>query len=75
MFGPDLLVAPILYEGLRERQVYLPEGQWININDGTECAGGQSVTGAAPYEAIPVYVRAGSAVAKAINAVPGFGKV
>ena len=75
MFGPDLLVAPILYEGLRERQVYLPEGQWININDGTECAGGQSVTGAAPYEAIPVYVRAGSAVAKAIDAVPGFGKV
>ena len=74
MFGPDLLVAPILYEGLRERQVYLPEGEWVNINDGTGYTGGQIVTGAAPYEAIPVYVKAGSAVAKLIETVPGFGK-
>jgi alpha-D-xyloside xylohydrolase len=24
MFGPDLLIAPVLYEGARERNVYLP---------------------------------------------------
>ena len=28
MFGPDVLVAPVLYEGIREREVYLPEGNW-----------------------------------------------
>ena len=39
MFGPDVLVAPILYEDVRERQVYLPEGRWININDGSEWDG------------------------------------
>ena len=26
MFGPDLLVAPVLYEGARARKVYLPNG-------------------------------------------------
>ena len=62
MFGPDVLVAPILYEGLREREVYLPEGQWKNINDGTVFAGGQTITAPAPYEAIPVFVRCGSEV-------------
>lgn len=29
MFGPDILVAPVLYEGMRQREVYLPEGaEW-----------------------------------------------
>ena len=60
MFGPDVLVAPVLYEGIREREVYLPEGNWRNINDGREYTGGQSITAAAPYDAIPVFVKAGT---------------
>ena len=64
MFGPDVLVAPILYANVREREVYLPGGDWININDGKNYAGGQMVTADAPYEAIPVFVRAGSEAAE-----------
>ena len=63
MFGPDVLVAPVLYEDVRERQVYLPEGKWININDGSEWDGGQTITAPAPYEAIPVFVKAGTEAA------------
>ena len=62
MFGPDVLVAPVLYENVRERQVWLPEGKWTNINDGTVSDGGQTITAPAPYEAIPVFARTGSAV-------------
>ena len=62
MFGPDVLVAPILYEDVRERQVYLPEGKWRNINDGTEFDGGRTITAPAPYEAIPVFVKVGAEV-------------
>lgn len=28
MFGPDVLVAPVLYTGETERKVYLPEGKY-----------------------------------------------
>ena len=62
MYGPDVLVAPVLYENVREREVWLPEGKWTNINDGTTFEGGQTITAPAPYEAIPVFARTGSAV-------------
>jgi alpha-D-xyloside xylohydrolase len=64
MFGPDVLVAPVLYENVRERSVYLPEGNWRNINDGECFEGGRTITAPAPYEAIPVFVKAGSEVEK-----------
>ena len=31
LFGPDLLVAPVVDEGARRRGVYLPRGRWVNF--------------------------------------------
>lgn len=33
MFGEDILFAPIITQGQTKRQVYLPKGEWINVND------------------------------------------
>ncbi len=55
MFGPAYLVAPILSAGETARDVYLPEGNWQNINDKTEYAGGQTVRCDAPIDVIPVF--------------------
>ncbi len=56
MFGPDLLVAPVLYEGARSRDVYLPAGTaWTD----ERVDGGQRITADAPLERIPLYLRAG----------------
>ncbi|MDI9440534.1 MAG: glycoside hydrolase family 31 protein [Bacillota bacterium] len=60
MFGSDMLVCPILYEGMREREVYLPVGNWRNINDNKIYEGGRVVTCPAPMDAIPVFVREGT---------------
>ena len=67
MFGPDLLVAPILAAGLRERDVYLPAGDWIDGWSGAAMAGGSVHRCAAPIDRIPVFVRAGAAVAGAFT--------
>jgi len=60
LFGPDILVAPVAEPGVREREVYLPPGSWVDTATGMEHAGGRKVTVAAPLERIPVFVRAGA---------------
>jgi alpha-D-xyloside xylohydrolase len=61
MFGPDLLVAPVLEQGARLRRLYLPAGtDWEDAWTGARQAGGQWIEIAAPIETIPVFLRAGS---------------
>ena len=44
MFGDDLLIAPTFHTEQKERQVYLPEGEWINLFTGKKYAGRQWIT-------------------------------
>jgi alpha-D-xyloside xylohydrolase len=61
MFGPGLLVAPVLYEGARSRQVYLPDGStWTDAWSGNSLNGGQWITAEAPLDRIPLYLRDGA---------------
>ncbi|MFW2491619.1 TIM-barrel domain-containing protein [Clostridium chromiireducens] len=58
MFGPDVLVAPILYKGYTSRKVYLPEGaKWKDINSGKIFIGGQWIDYDAPLEIIPLFLK------------------
>lgn len=58
MFGPDLLVAPIVREGERKRNVYLPEGSdWTDAWSGEVYKGGDWTEALAPIDRIPLYLR------------------
>ncbi len=58
MFGPDVLVAPILFEGQRARDVYLPIGtRWVSHGSGEVFDGGQVVNESAPLDHLPVLFR------------------
>ena len=58
MFGPDLLVAPILQYGGRERTVYLPAGStWRDAWIDETFDGGAWHTVPAPLDRIPLYFR------------------
>lgn len=60
LLGRDVLVAPILEAGARERAVYLPRGAtWTDPVSGTTHEGGRTVTLPAPLDTIPVLVRDG----------------
>ena len=58
MFGSKYLVAPVMHLGERERDVYLPEGLWENVNTGETVSGGQTLRVPAPLDEIPVFKRA-----------------
>ena len=63
MFGPAFLVAPVTEYKARSRKVYLPAGStWYDFYTGQAPRGGQTITAAAPYERMPLFVRAGSIV-------------
>lgn len=60
MFGSELLIAPIMEEGVRSRRVYLPVGTtWKNAYTGEVLKGGQTVEVNAPLEVIPVFTKEG----------------
>ncbi|MFR0908578.1 MAG: TIM-barrel domain-containing protein [Lachnospiraceae bacterium] len=60
MFGPSILVAPILYEDQNERDVYLPSGnKWTLLMNGEVYEGGQTLHVTAPIDEIPVFIREG----------------
>jgi alpha-D-xyloside xylohydrolase len=61
MFGPALLVSPVVREGATTRTAYLPGGTaWYDFWTGERRPGGARVVAAAPLERIPLDVRAGS---------------
>ena len=60
MLGPALMACPVYEYGARERSVYFPEGGWYDFYTGQYIEGGQRLTVPAPYERMPLYVRAGS---------------
>ncbi|MGO1308662.1 MAG: glycoside hydrolase family 31 protein [Kluyvera intermedia] len=60
LFGEDLLVAPVMQAGQRQREVWLPGGHcWVSL-DGERYQGGQRVTVVAALETIPLFIREGS---------------
>lgn len=62
MFGPDLLVSPVMEAGADSRTIYLPRGaQWTDAYTHKVYEGGQTVTVPAPIDVIPVMVRDGKA--------------
>ena len=61
LFGPDLLVAPVVEKGVAARQVYLPEGaDWTDAYTGRKYDGGQWILAEAKLHMIPVYYRDGA---------------
>jgi alpha-D-xyloside xylohydrolase len=63
VFGPDLLVAPVVDENTR-RPVYLPTGDWVDYWTGSAVKGGQTVVVDVPVDKIAVYARAGAVIPK-----------
>ena len=62
MFGPSILVNPVTTPGATSRRVYLPRGQWFNFYTGVFLQGEKFIDADAPYDKIPLFIRAGSII-------------
>lgn len=63
LFGEAFLVAPVVDHRARQRQVYFPgTGTWYDFGSGAAHRGGTIATVAAPFERMPLFVRAGAIV-------------
>src|SRR5215469_7113578 len=62
LFGPSILVNPVLEPDAATRHLYLPKSRWYDFWTGKAIEGGKSIDAAASIETIPLYIRAGSVV-------------
>lgn len=63
LFGPDILVAPVIEAGTKERIVYLPEGSvWRSVSDDRVYQGGETVTVPVTLGTTPLFHRGDTAI-------------
>ena len=62
LFGMDILVAPVWRVGERQREVYIPAGQFVDYWTGQTHTGPTTIMADAPLDRIPFYIRKGTDV-------------
>jgi alpha-glucosidase/alpha-D-xyloside xylohydrolase len=62
LWGPDLLVVPVVAKGAKARRLYLPAGDWYDWWTGEKVAGKRWVERPVDLATLPLYVRAGAIV-------------
>lgn len=61
-FGESIMVGLVTEYEQREKDIYLPAGDWYNYWTGEKLPGGQTVTVDAPLDQTPLFVKAGSII-------------
>lgn len=62
LFGPAFMACPVYQYKARSREVYFPEGTWYDFYSGKTTRGGGRIAVEAPYERMPLFVKAGAIV-------------
>lgn len=65
MFGDNLLVSPVLDQGITSKSIYLPAGTWIDYFTGKTYAGGQTIdyaVNSTSWDDVPLFVKQGAII-------------
>ncbi len=60
LWGPDILVAPVVEKGAASRRLYLPRGTWFDFWTEERVEGGREIDRVVDLGTMPLYVRAGA---------------
>ncbi len=62
LFGEEMLLAPVYQKGATTREVYLPDGDWVNFWTGEILRGKTAHSVKAPIHQIPLFIRQGAII-------------
>ncbi len=62
LVGENMLVAPIVEQGVTKRLVYLPAGNWINYWTKERITGNKHIIVDAPLDVMPIFIKEGSII-------------
>lgn len=62
LFGKEILMAPLWSDTTFYRNIYLPEGDWIDFFDETVYQGKQTINYHAPIDRVPILIKAGAII-------------
>ena len=67
LFGRNILIAPITEDSCRQRNIYFPEGDWIDFWDGTKYTGNSYIKYQCDIDRIPVFIKYNSVIPLNLN--------
>lgn len=59
-FGDEIIVAPVINKGIKEKEVYLPKGWWYDFKTSELIKGEQKINIDVSLNEIPFFIKAGS---------------
>lgn len=62
LLGENILVAPVVMQGMTKRMVYLPKGDWYDYWTKEKISGPVWIVKDAPIDVCPMYIKAGSII-------------
>ena len=62
LWGDNFLVAPVVKSNVTLKNVYLPQGEWIDYWTDKKYTGSQNYTVSAPLDKMPIFVKSGSII-------------
>lgn len=63
LWGGDVMIAPVMKQGVSQRSIVFPEGVWMDMLDPAfTAAGGDTITYDTPLDVLPRFVRAGGII-------------
>jgi alpha-glucosidase len=62
MVGKSILVAPVVQPLNPTKRLYLPEGEWIRLDDGKRYKGGSFRRIFVPFSRVPIFIKSGSII-------------
>jgi alpha-glucosidase len=62
LLGKEILIAPLWSDTTFFRDIYLPEGEWIDLSDDITYPGKQTINFHAPIDKVPIFVKAGAII-------------